>query len=131
VTTGVAQIRRRSKAVPITVAALLGSGLLAGCGSNDKAYDQVCVDNKTNTRIADARCDENNNANGTTGGAGSSWYYIGRGGPYGPPPIGSPPAGGSRFAPSDGKSFSGVPDTGGTGTVSRGGFGGKSGTVGG
>jgi hypothetical protein len=122
--------RRRSKAVPITVAALLGSGLLAGCGSNSnqKAYDQVCAD-KNGQRISDAKCD--GSQSGGTGGIGN-WYYIPRGSGYNPPPVGSPVQGGSNFAPTSGTSFSGVNETtGGAGTVNRGGFGGKSGTVGG
>jgi hypothetical protein len=117
-----AQKRRRSKAVPITVAALLGSGLLAGCGSQN--YDQVCVD-KNNNRLSDAQCN-----NGTVGGVGH-WYYIPRGKGYAPPAVGKQVIGGSPLAPTSGKAYSGSPASGGEGTVSRGGFGGKSGTVGG
>lgn len=118
-----ARKRRRSKAVPITVAALLGSGMLAGCGS--QSYDQVCVD-QNNKRLSDANCD-----NTATGYTGSHWYYIPRGKGYTPPAVGGQVAGGSQFAPSSGKTYSGSPASGGEGKVSRGGFGGKSGTIGG
>jgi hypothetical protein len=127
--TDLSKRRRRSKAVPITVAALLGSGLLAGCGSNanQKAYDQVCAD-KNGQRISDANCDGNQ---GVSSGMGS-WYYIPRGGGYNPPPVGGTVLGGSNLAPTGGTSYSGVNEqTGGVGTVNRGGFGGRSGTVGG
>jgi len=99
---------------------LLGSGLLAGCGS--QSYDQVCVD-QHNNRLSDAQC---NTAQG-----GGHWYYIPRGKGNTPPAVGQQAVGGSPLAPTSGKAYSGSPSSGGEGTVSRGGFGGKSGTVGG
>ena len=113
--------RWRSPAVVVGATALLLGGLVLSNGGYD--YDAVCVDDN-GTRVADDRCD----GSGHGGGGLAHWYYVRAGTTA--PAIGQRATGGTTVAP-DGERFSvhtgGVDSHG--GTVSRGGFGGRVGSV--
>jgi hypothetical protein len=123
-------------------AAVLGGLVLAGGTGDDEEYDYaaVCVDD-AGTRIADDRCDDpetladgvddtDGSENGSGHGGGGHWYFI----PVGSlaPRIGQRATGGSTSVSDLGRysvHAGGVDAKG--GTVSRGGFGGRGGSVGG
>ncbi|MBB2985261.1 tRNA-dihydrouridine synthase [Terracoccus luteus] len=107
--------RRRSALVSVGTVALVTVGL-SGC-SNQADYDYagVCVDQKTNTRVSDDRCDSRQTT-GFHGGYG--WYYVPRG--VAAPKVGQAASGGTttpRSGAWTGKGFSAD-----GGTVTRGGF---------
>jgi len=115
--------RRRSASVTIGVTAVL-TATLSGCSAfQEEEYDYgaVCVDQQTQRRVDDNRCDD--------GGAFDWWYYM----PVGSraQPVGERASGGSFDPPPPGERayLGGVPPEG--GVVERGGFGGNSESVGG
>jgi hypothetical protein len=142
--------RRKSASVTLGVTSLLAVALTAACGNDapddgapdDGAaeYGAVCVDQQTQERLDDDYCDDDNHYH-----SGGGWYFIRGGRPY--PAKGKVVSGGSFARPGGGSSvkYGGWPAQGGslaqpggvtqpggkaaTGsdTVSRGGFGGKSG----
>ena len=123
--------RRRSASVSVGVVAVLAAAL-TGCSDtqggqgqyDDDDYAAVCVDEQTELRVDDDRCDDD----GVVGGGAYAWYYV----PFGRrvQPVGSRVGGGSFNPPPPGQAaHRGVPAEG--GEVSRGGFGGKSGSFGG
>jgi hypothetical protein len=109
-------VRKRSTTVVLgALATLVAATLVSGCQDNeDPDYAQVCLDERTRKRIEDERCDDS-----TTGG--TRWFYVPRGTVV--PPVGDDvdTSRGSFTRPSSGSVH----------TVSRGGFGGRSGTGGG
>ena len=122
--------RRRSKSVTLGITAVLATTLF-GCSSSegqysqgqysgdDEGYGAVCVDEDTQQRVDDDVCD---------GTRGFAWYYL----PIGSRAlaVGQRVSGGTFTPPSGEQAFrGGVPRDG--GVVSRGGFGGESGTFGG
>lgn len=144
--------RRRSATVAVGAAALVVASL-TGCSSTDYGYTQpagydgaaVCVDQKTGKRVDDSECKDPSHYHGS---GYPSWYYLHNS--QTAPGVGSAVRGGSYTAPSGNYLTGGVPKVGGgavSGTtagksvpgtggksgshVSRGGFGGKSGSVGG
>ncbi len=96
---------------------------LSGCSALQEEYDYggVCADGQTQLRVDDYRCDDDDGYH--------RWYYI----PTGrlAQPVGERVSGGSFYLPSSSERAyrGGVPSEG--GEVSRGGFGGKSESVGG
>lgn len=119
--------RRMSASVTLGLTALLAASL-AGCGGQEEeaTHQGVCVDQKTQERISDDKCDTDRDY-GYYNGYG--WYYIPIGHPY--PAYGGAVSGGS-FHPSGSvvAAKGGASASGGTvarTTVSRGGFGGSGG----
>ena len=108
--------RLRSVAVTLGVVPLLAAGLTS-CGS-DEQYDSnaVCVDQTTQVRVDDDRCDDDR----TSAGGGFGWYFIPVGIYAGG--IGQRVGGGSFARPSGSYITGGVPREG--ATIKRGGFGG-------
>jgi hypothetical protein len=122
--------------------ALFAAAVLTGCGSDPEPDHQaVCVDQSTQTRVEDDRCDDDNVRGG--GGAGFAWLLFASGRRF--PPIGGRIAnypGSVRTLP-DGHSgaYGGADRNGGTvskasakAAIDRGGFGAtsrNSGSVGG
>lgn len=80
---------------------------LAACSSSGDGYDEVCVEERTELRMDDAYCDPPR--------SGYHWYYIP--GHQAVPPVGSKVSGGSNVRPA-------------SGSVVRGGFGGRAATGG-
>ena len=128
--------RRRSASVTLGITAILATTLFGCSGSGDGSaqgqysgdgdddYGAVCVDEDTDVRVDDDRCDDD----GYYGGGGFAWYYLAVGSRVGP--VGQRVSGGTFSLPSgEQASRGGVPRDG--GVVSRGGFGGKSGSFGG
>lgn len=115
--------RRRSASVNLGVAAVLVATLSGCSGFEEEEYDYgaVCADEQTQVRVGDDLCDDDRDRH--------RWYYI----PGGrrAASVGDRVNGGSFSAPpSSAASYrGGVPSEG--GTVSRGGFGGSSDSVGG
>lgn len=126
--------RRRSASVTLGMTAVLATALL-GCGGPDEQYSggqqysgdedgygAVCVEEDTQLRVDDDRCDDE------FGNAGLAWYYLPLGFRVGG--VGQRVTGGSFAVPPGAQvSRGGVPREG--GVVSRGGFGGKPGSFGG
>jgi hypothetical protein len=114
--------QRKSTTVALGITALLAPSL-AACASNDNVDNQaVCVDQQTQERVDDNRCDDSSG-----GGIGASpflWYFLGTTVGRGFPAIGQRvPAGGTFTTPTSGTyRRGGVPSAG--GNVPRGGFGG-------
>ncbi len=126
VSLGTRPTRRRSASVTIGVAAALAA-TLSGCGTREEyTHGAVCADRQTQQRVGDDRCDD-----GRVGGGGGlyEWYYLRAGSRA--QPIGARVGGGSFTAPPSGAAVyrGGVPSEG--GAVTRGGFGGRSVSVGG
>jgi hypothetical protein len=129
--------RRRSATVALGVSALLAAGL-AGCASDgsrgeDADYEAVCVDDSTQERIDDEHCDDK--ATRYHGSGAAAWYFLARGAVL--PRKGGRVTGGTFREPGAGYTVrrGGAPAAGGTAAgdsdrVSRGGFGGSSGTSG-
>ena len=115
--------QRKSAAVVLGITALLAPSLSA-CSSDDGVDSQaVCVDQETQERVDDGRCDDSR----SSGGIGASpflWYFLGTAvGGRGFPGIGQRvPLGGTYTTPSGSYRRGGVPSAG--GSVPRGGFGG-------
>ncbi|MCU1538793.1 MAG: hypothetical protein JWP82_3144, partial [Humibacillus sp.] len=116
--------RRRSTLVAVGSVALVTIGL-SGC-SDDADYDYagVCVDQKTNTRVGDERCDSSH-PTGYHGGYG--WYYVPRGAAA--PRVGAVATGGTTSPSSSSWTGRGFSAEG--GTVTRGGFSSAHATLGG
>ncbi|MEV1286544.1 hypothetical protein [Micromonospora sp. NPDC049679] len=138
--------RRKSASVTLGVTSLLAVALTAACspqrvdGSSDDGaeYGAVCGDPQTQERLDDDDCDDDSGHQSRGG-----WYFIPAGRPY--PAKGQKVSGGSFTRPSGGSTvkYGGASPTGGTfaksggnaatgggaesGSVSRGGFGGKAG----
>lgn len=120
--------RRRSLSVSVGVAAILAAAL-SGCSGvqgqyasdDDYDYGAACVEQETELRTYDDYCDDDR--------IGYGWYYLPIGG-YAQA-IGRRVSGGSFNPPPPGATAfrGGIPKDG--AVVSRGGFGGKSGSVGG
>ncbi|GGM79983.1 hypothetical protein GCM10009721_00550 [Terrabacter tumescens] len=116
---------RKSAAVTVGAVALASLGIYGAVQDDDHDFAGVCVDEATQTRIADDRCDDHHSA-GFHGGHG--WYFVPRG--VAAPGIGARVAGGSYTAPPSSKSWgSGFKADG--GVVTRGGFSGHGFSVGG
>jgi len=125
---------RRSRNVAITVAALLaGGGIVYGSTSRHHYdYNAVCADQRTDSRASDFQC-ENPSYYGGSALSPYHWYYIPTNqGAYVPGVGQTIPGGtGSYLAPPVAASVAkGQVKTAG-GKVTRGGFGSKSGSVGG
>ena len=128
------RLRRRSASVTLGMTAVLATALL-GCGGPDEqssggqysgdeddGYGAVCVEEETQLRVDDDRCDDD------YGNGALAWYYLPLGFRVGG--VGQRVTGGSFAVPPGAQvSRGGVPREG--GIVSRGGFGGKSGSFGG
>ena len=126
--------RRRSASVTLGMTAVLATALL-GCGGPDEQYSggqysgdeedgygAVCVEEETQLRVDDDRCDDE------YGNGALAWYYLPLGFRVGG--VGQLVTGGNFALPNGAQaSRGGVPREG--GVVSRGGFGGKSGSFGG
>lgn len=136
--------RRRSAAVAVGAAALVAASLTS-CSPSPK-YDgaAVCVDQATNKRLPDRDCNDGHRSGGYYGGGYPGWYYLG--GNRSAAPVGGLVSGGSYSPPAGGNYLKGgVSPSGGTVSrstvsksgsisksgVSRGGFGGSHGSVGG
>jgi hypothetical protein len=115
--------RRRSRSVTLGVTAVLATTLFGCSASQEEEYEYgaVCVDEQTQRRVDDDRCDVGDGSHG--------WYYIPTGSRA--QPVGERVSGGSFVPPPSGQQayLGGVPPEG--GEVSRGGFGGNSESVGG
>ena len=114
--------RRRSASVTLGAAAIFAA-TLSGCSAGGEEYSHgaVCADPQTERRVEDERCED-----GRSGRHG--WYFL----PVGTRarPVGARLNGGSFTPPPGAAVFrGGVPREG--AVITRGGFGGKSGTVGG
>ena len=129
------RVRRRSASVTLGITAVLATTLF-GCGGpneqysggqqysgdEEDGYGAVCVEEDTQLRVDDDRCDDD------YGGGVLAWYYLPLGSRVGA--VGQRVSGGSFVLPAGAQaSRGGVPREG--GVVSRGGFGGKSGSFGG
>lgn len=103
--------RFRSATVTLGGAALIAVGLTS-CSSGTE-YAQACVDENTKVRVEEDKCDRG------YGGVGPrySWFYV-------PNTAGALPGVGQSMSGLQGGSFS-APSTG--SSISRGGFGGKTG----
>lgn len=112
--------RRRSATVAIGTVVLAAS--LSAC-STGSDYSRICTDSKTNQRLSDSEC---RSGSGYAGAHG--WYYLPAGSKA--PAVGQRATGGVTSVPS-GKSVSGESVSAKGGTVSRGGFVGGHGSVGG
>ncbi|GAA1822666.1 tRNA-dihydrouridine synthase [Planosporangium flavigriseum] len=123
--------RRKSASVTLGVTSLLAVALTGACGSQRAGGDEygaVCVDPQTQQRIDDDYCDDDTHYH-----SGGGWYFIRSGRSY--PAKGQKVSGGSFSRPGGGSTvkYGGVAAQGGpvvkadSGSVSRGGFGGKSG----
>lgn len=115
--------RRRSVAVSVGAVALVTVGL-SGCSREpDYDYAGVCVDEQTNTRVTDDRCD--GHTSGFHGGFG--WYFIPRGTVA--PAVGATATGGTLSPARNAWTGRGMSESG--GTVTRGGFSSHHATIGG
>ena len=116
--------RRRSASVTLGVTIALATAL-SGCGQEEEyQYGAVCADRETQQRVEDEQCDDDGVRSGRHG-----WYFF----PVGvlAPPIGGRVGRGSFSAPPrNAPAYRGGIPAGG-GAVSRGGFGGRSVSVGG
>lgn len=117
--------RWRSRVLSVSVSGVLAATSLAACGSDDtngdaKDYHGVCVEESTQQRVDDDRCDD-----GGRVGGGFGWLYYGAGSRA--PAVGEQVSGGTTTPPK-GASLTrgGVPGDG--ASISRGGFGGGSDT---
>lgn len=112
--------RWRSRVLTLSLSGVLAATSLAACGSGDDAeeYRGVCVDESTQQRVDDDRCDDD----GTRVG-GLGWVYFAAGTRL--PALGARVSGGTAALPRGAAvTRGGVPGDG--ATVSRGGFGGGS-----
>lgn len=120
--------QRQSSTVALGVSALLASAVLTGCTPDgnviDADYAQLCQDKKTQERVDDSKCSE-----AGRGGSYYGWYFL----PMGAadsgstrsiPAVGSKLSGGATTIPQGATAKTGAPVKG-SGTVSRGGFGGS------
>ena len=114
--------RRRSASVTLGVSLALAA-TLSGCGQEEYTHGAVCADRETQERVEDEQCDDERR------GGRHGWYFIPVGGVA--RPVGTRVGGGTFTAPPASQPVyrGGVPRGG--GAVSRGGFGGRSGAVGG
>lgn len=116
---------RKSAAVTVGAVALASVGIYAAVQDDDHDYAGVCVEESTQTRIADEQCDDHRSG-GYYGGHG--WYFVPRG--VAAPAIGGKVSGGSFSAPPRSQSWgTGFKADG--GVVTRGGFSGHGFSVGG
>ena len=109
------QQRRRFRSATVTLggAALIAAGL-SGCSAltGDSDYAETCVDDATNTRVTEDNCDRPYSGYGPR----YSWFYV-------PFVAGALPGYGASMNGLTGASRSKP----GSGSISRGGFGGKTG----
>jgi hypothetical protein len=115
--------QRRTVMVGLGVTALLAGTITAIVASNEDEpeYAQVCFNDETGERVADAQC----NSSAGRSGALYAWYFYSRGASV--PAVGqnrSTAPNFTRTVPSGAKAATGYSTKG--GTVSRGGFGGSS-----
>lgn len=117
--------RMRSTSVVLGVTAVVAASL-TGCSpaADNRA---ICVDPKTELRVADDKCDEDDD-DYRGSGSGHYWYYLRSG--TRAPAVGSSYATGTGTGTYDSTRLDGTTTKGGVssdgGTVSRGGFGGSS-----
>lgn len=112
---------RRLRSAGVTVGLVLAAGIGFACAEGepdqefmDADYGQVCMEEATEVRVFDDRCED------SSGGGGFHWVYVGR--PHVAPAVGSkftkgtysmtPPAGVGSRVPSSG-GFGGKISTGG------------------
>jgi uncharacterized protein YgiB involved in biofilm formation len=116
-------VQRQKRSLKVTLGSLAAIGALtlltaASCEDeeDEEEYSQVCVDEKTNLRVEDDECDDDDSRT-----RGFMWFFINS-------RLHATPAIGSAINPTHGSYVR--PTTGKISTVSRGGFGARGSTSG-